>query len=131
MSSFVKTTLLLLLALGVGAALLAVRKAPTFYQPFMYCLLYSLFYGWAFYLPFVAAYAALSRRWSLGAWLVPVLGAGLAVAVSAPIWASPTFPVFSFSGSRLQDASSWAGAGAVYGLVHQRWIRRKPKRLRA
>ena len=129
MSSFVKTTLLLLLALGVGPALLAVRKAPSFYQQFMYCLVYSFLYGWALYLPFVAAYAALSRRWSLGAWLVPVLGAGLAAALSAPIWASPTFPIFS--GSRLQEASSWAGAGAVYGLVHQRWIRRKPKRLRA
>jgi hypothetical protein len=127
MSSFVKTTLLLLLALGVGAALLALNNALSFYKQFIYCFVYSLLYGWALYIPFAPAYAALARRWPHASWLAMLLGTGLATVLSAPLWASPSFP--AFSGSHLHDAISWAGAGAFYGLVHYVWIARNHKRI--
>lgn len=122
MSDFAKTALLLLLAIGVGAALLAVNDTLSFYQSFVYCLTFSLLYGWALYIPFAVGYAALARRRSLTVWSALLVGAGLAVVATAPIWASPTFP--AFSGSRPHEALSWAVAGAFYGLVHHFWIAR-------
>lgn len=129
MFSPAKTIVVLLASLMLAAAVLTWPTADALAprpMPFIAILLYSLVYGWAFYLPFVAAYAAAARRWTLNRWSAPVVGLVLAAGVTAPVWTSAHFP--AFSGVRFFDGLGWATAGAGYALLHHLWIASSSRR---
>ncbi|GAB3325410.1 hypothetical protein ACFQT0_14725 [Hymenobacter humi] len=122
MFSPAKTIVVLLVSLVLAAALLTLPTGDALPRQmrFTYNLFYSVVFGWAFYVPFVAAYAAAARRWQLTPWSAPGLGLVLAAGVTSPVWASPSFP--AFSGVRFFDGLGWAVGGACYALLHHFWI---------
>jgi hypothetical protein len=118
--SVVRIVVLLFISLAIASALLAISDKLSFYQRFIYCLVYSIIYGGMFYVPFIVGYRALANRCKLMPWSAALLGAGLAALLTAPIWASLSFP--AFSGVHFVDAVGWASGGAFYGLAYHIWL---------